>query len=198
MTNNANKKFSQIVRQNIGTIMMVALAALLLFSPDCKAWVLRQLLRTGLFNAHLSATTADTNVVQNFSISLKNGNTVNIASLHGKVIFLNFWASWCPPCRAEFPGIAQLYNRFKNDGRVVFLFIDEDNDINAGEQFLRQEKYDLPLARRDGKIPATVYNGSLPTTAIIDKTGKLRFNHEGFAGYNSPEFINQLNQLIKE
>ncbi len=198
MTDNLSvKKIPQYVRNNYGFIMMLGVIALLIFNPAAKAWVMQQLLRTGIFNAQLTTKAAGTSSVQDFSVGFKDGKTVHITSLRGKVVFINFWASWCPPCRAEFPGMVKLYQHFKNNDDVVFLFIDEDNNLSTGERFLLKENYDLPIAIEAGDVPSAIYNGSLPTTAIIDKSGKLIFHHEGFAGYGGDEFIGQLEELVK-
>lgn len=188
----------QFIRRNFGSVIMIAIAALLIFSPAAKGWVMRQMLRTGFFNAHIDKANTVAPAVADFSLNLKDGRTVNISALRGKVVFLNFWASWCPPCRAEFPGLVTLYSHFKNNPKVVFLFIDEDDELSTGERFVRQQNYGLPLAMRAGNVPSAIYKGTLPTTVIVDKTGKISFHHEGFAGYDGAEFTNQLEQLIKE
>jgi len=118
--------------------------------------------------------------------------------LRGKVVFINFWASWCPPCRAEFPSIETLYTRFKNHPDIFFLMINKDSDPSAAHNYLEKEKYSVPFYQTNDNVPGEVYSGSLPTTVVLDKAGKIRFHHEGFANYGTGQFVKQIEELIKE
>src|SRR5688572_15469563 len=107
-----------------GNYLFVGLILLLLFNPSAKAWLMRQFMAVGLFKAEMNnkATAKDTtSIVAHFSYRDEKGNTFSTADLAGKVVFINFWASWCPPCRAEMPALNDLYNQFRNDDRFVFL-----------------------------------------------------------------------------
>lgn len=188
----------QWLRNHWGSVILIVFIALMIFSPASKAWVMQQLLRTGLFNAHVVDTERKTGPGVDFSLGLKDGRTIRMSSLKGKVVFINFWASWCPPCRAEFPRMIKLYNRFKDDDRIMFLFVNEDDNLQTAEEYLNRENYQLPLAFNQGGIPSAIYSGNLPTTIVLNKTGQLRYRHEGFAAYDSPEFMAQLEHLIKE
>ncbi|WP_276088096.1 TlpA disulfide reductase family protein [Pedobacter sp. JY14-1] len=188
----------QWLRNHWGSVILIIFIALMVFSPASKAWVMQQLLRTGLFNAHVADTERKAGPGVDFSLGLKDGRTIRMSSLKGKVVFINFWASWCPPCRAEFPGMIKLYNRFKDDDRIIFLFVNEDDNLQTAEEYLNRENYQLPLALNQGGIPSAIYSGNLPTTIVLDKTGQLRYRHEGFAAYDSPEFMAQLEHLVKE
>ena len=111
---------------------------------------------------------------------------------------INFWATWCPPCLAELPSIQNLHNRFKNDDRVVFMMVDVDHKINESTTFLLKRSFDLPVYS-PGNIPdQAVYDGTLPTTLILDKEGKALLHHSGIGRYDTPSIIqlleNELNQ----
>ncbi len=188
----------QWLRNHWGSVILFVFIALMVFSPASKAWVMQQLLRTGLFNAHVVDTERKAGPGVDFSLGLKDGRTIRMSSLKGKVVFINFWASWCPPCRAEFPGMIKLYNRFKDDDRIIFLFVNEDDNLQTAEEYLNRENYQLPLALNQDGIPSAIYSGNLPTTIVLNKTGQLRYRHEGFAAYDSPEFMAQLEHLVKE
>jgi len=188
----------QWLRNHWGSVILIVFIALMIFSPASKTWVMQQLLRTGLFNAHVVDTERKAGPGVDFSLGLKDGRTIHMYSLKGKVVFINFWASWCPPCRAEFPGMIKLYNRFKDDDRIIFLFVNEDDNLHTAEEYLNRENYQLHLALNQGGIPSAIYSGNLPTTIVLDKNGQLRYRHEGFAAYDSPEFMAQLEHLVKE
>jgi thiol-disulfide isomerase/thioredoxin len=112
------------------------------------------------------------------------------------VVFINFWATWCPPCRAEMPSLQELYNELKDDHRIVFLFINEDEDVAKAKRYLQKEQYTMPLLTRTGNIPAAFYSGTLPTTVILNKEGQVIFKHEGIAAYNTGAFIQQLKENL--
>lgn len=190
----------QYIRKNAFTIVMVIFVGIMFFSPDAKSFVLRQLMATGLFNASMDKKDAGTANQANtdFDFTDEKGNVQNTASLRGKVVFINFWASWCPPCRAEFPSIETLYTQFKDNPDMVFLTINEDNDPAAGKAYLEKEKFSVPMYQSNGNVPAEIYSGSLPTTVVLDKNGKVRLHHAGFANYASDKFVNQVKELINE
>lgn len=199
--NTPTSKLWTWIQKNISTLLMVIVLAVLLISPDAKTFVLRQLIATGLFNAKIEVPDTKVSHAQpnaDFGFSDENGNQMHTADLRGKVVFINFWASWCPPCRAEFPSIQRLYNRFKDDADVVFLSMNEDTDFATGKTYLEQESFSFPMYRSTSNIPSEVYSGVLPTTLVLDKGGRIRLHHTGFANYASDTFISQLQALIDE
>ena len=193
-------QFWQYIRKSGFTMVMVILIGVLFVSPDAKSFLLRQLMATGIFNASIDKKDTDTvnQVNSDFNFFDEKGNVVNTSSLRGKVVFINFWASWCPPCRAEFPSIEKLYSTFKDHPDFFFLTINEDNDIAVAREYLNREKFSVPLYRSSGNVPAEIYAGSLPTTLVLDKTGKIRFHHTGFANYTSEKFIEQMKELMED
>ena len=114
------------------------------------------------------------------------------------MVFINFWASWCPPCRAEFPSIEKLYTKFKDHPKVFFLTINEDEDPAMAHAYLKDENSSIPFFKVTGNVPNVIYKGALPTTVVLDKKGNIRFHHEGFADYSSDKFMKQIEDMIKE
>jgi hypothetical protein len=76
--------------------------------------------------------------------------------------------------------------------------VNEDGNLSAAKAFLEKENYMLSLFRTHGNVPEVIYTGTLPTTVVLDKTGKIRYHHAGFANYGSVAFVNQIEKLIKE
>ena len=182
-----------------GNFLFFGLILLLLFNPSAKAWLLRQLMEIGLFKAEIKKEASLTNMTAaatTFSFRNEKNAVVSTADLKGKIVFINFWATWCPPCIAEMPSLNDLYKQFRDDDQFVFLFINEDEDVANAKTFLQKEEYSLPLMTRAGSIPADIYSGTLPTTLVLNKEGKIVFRHEGLANYNSTKFINQLKALL--
>lgn len=179
------------------SILFCGLIIVFLFNLNAKAWVLQQILSTHIFLPDIKKEISNKNTspTANFSFSDENGNTATISELKGKVIFINFWASWCPPCRAEMPSLDKLYTRLKNDNRFVFLFINEDEDYSKAIAFLKSKNFEIPVYKSQN-IPATIFTGTLPTTIVLDKDGHIVLKHEGMAAYDSNNFYLQLKALL--
>lgn len=192
------------LRKNWSTTLLVAIFAVLLVNPDAKAWLMRQLASTGLFNSNIEEKTTEsqaeetTTVLPNLSVADDKGNIINTSELKSKVVFINFWASWCPPCRAEFPSIQTFYDKYKDQKDLVFLGVNLDDDASAGKMYLEKEKFSIPFVLPTGNIPNEFFSGSLPTTVVLDKAGKIRMHHAGMADYSKESFYEEINQLLKE
>lgn len=177
----------------IGGMLFVVL------NTNAKSWVLKQLVSVGLFQAEIKKeSTADKRPSQSpsFSYAGADGKTVSTADLKGKVVFINFWATWCPPCRAEMPTLDALYRKLKDDTRFVFLFMNEDDNQPKANDYLKSNGYAFPLVVPAGTIPGELYSGTLPTTLVLDKEGKVVMKHEGLANYNTDKFLEQLKGLL--
>lgn len=124
-----------------------------------------------------------------FSLSLRNqqGEQVDMEDLRGKVIFLNLWATWCPPCIAEMPGIDALAKKME-DEEVVFLMLSLDQDFEKARAFHKRKGFSFDVYEVDGKLPKMYYSQSIPTTFVISAKGELVLTHTGMADYNTKEF----------
>ncbi len=191
-------KFYKAVKKNAVTILLSGFVLVLIASSGAKSWLLQQLVSVGLFNAKIKKDGPNEISVEEVSFSFTDatGKTTNVISLKGKVVFINFWASWCPPCRAEMPSLDKLYKKLKNDNRFVFLFINEDEDKAKAIQYLDKNHFNFPLYHRSEDVPAGIFSGTLPTTVVLNRQGEVVLKHEGLAGYNTNEFIKQLKDLL--
>ena len=120
---------------------------------------------------------------------------VSLAELKGKVVFLNFWATWCPPCRAEMKSINELHAKFINNKNLVFLMVDADSDYKKAKKYMDRKKYSLPIYEPASSIPDFIFSGSLPTTIILDKKGNIVFNQQGAVDFSNPRIFAFLNSL---
>ena len=126
-----------------------------------------------------------------------NGAVVHLSDLKGKVVFINFWATWCPPCIAEMPSIDRLHKKYKEGDDVVFLLVDVDRNFRSSVEFMKRQKFSLPVYIAETAIPIAYFSGSMPTTIILDKAGNVVFQHIGAADYDNTKvesFIDQLRQ----
>jgi thiol-disulfide isomerase/thioredoxin len=199
-----NKEKKGISFSNVFYGILIALTILFTFSVDAKAWLISGLMNIGLFQPDIPSDSSLVTGNNQYNqpdlpeISFKDGqgNQVSLSSLHGKVVFINFWATWCPPCIAEMPTINKLYSKFKNNEGIAFIMVDVDNDYAASKKFMDKHKFALPLYVPVGNIPSTFLTGSIPTTVIINKEGKMMLKHEGAANYANPGVADLLQELI--
>lgn len=138
------------------------------------------------------------NIVPDLKFKDEKGNIVSLHSLKGKVVFINLWATWCPPCIREMPSIDELRKTFKDNEDLVFLMVDVDGNIEKAANFMKNKKFDLPVHIRASEIPRELFNGSIPTTIIIDKQNKIAGRHIGGADYASPKIIEIIKELLSE
>ena len=129
----------------------------------------------------------------NLKLRDAKGNVVSLEKYKGKVIFLNFWATWCPPCVAEMPSIEKLYKDMGND--VVFVMLSFDKNFETAKAYMERKDYGLPIYEQAGPMPAVYESTALPTTYVIDAEGNIALTHKGMADYNNEEFREFLNSL---
>ena len=198
--NPPENKFLSFIR-NYGFSTLMGVAVVIMFvSPDAKSFVLRQLMHTGLFNASIDKVDSDPSSlpVVDFAFEDGSGDVSNTSSLRGKVVFINFWATWCPPCIAEMPSINKLYDVYRDNENVVFIMADVDNKYEQSVKFMEDKDLTLPVHVPAGEIPGDWLGGAIPTTVILDKTGAIAARHEGMADYSRKEVIDFIQNLIDE
>jgi thiol-disulfide isomerase/thioredoxin len=129
-----------------------------------------------------------------FSITADNGRTVSLPSFGGKILVLNFWASWCPPCVQETPSLSQFATRYADKG-VVVLAVSVDRDANAYQKFLNKYKPAFLTVRED-KLHADYGTFMYPETYIIDAKGRVVEKFAEEVDWNSPKVIQLMNSLL--
>lgn len=125
--------------------------------------------------------------IPSFTILDINGAKVNLQSVAGKKIFVNLWATWCPPCRAEMPQIEKLY-RAADKNKAAFLLISLDDNFEKAKKFVKRKKLDLPIYYPLDSLPELFQVQGIPATFIFNEQGELVQQVEGGANYNTPEY----------
>lgn len=137
-------------------------------------------------------------ISEDFLLQDLQGNTVEFGSLKNKVIFLNIWATWCPPCVAEMPGIQSLYDKVKGNKNIAFVMLSVDqNGMEKVKKFIAKKGYTFPVYLPAGSIPAAFQTQSIPTTFILSRDGAIATKHSGMADYDSPKVKEFLEGLAK-
>lgn len=125
-----------------------------------------------------------------------NGKAIHSADFQGKVVILDFWATWCPPCRAEIPGFIELQKRHEKDGLVVIGISLDRGDPAGVKSFLKKNGVNYPVAfGTEAMVRAFGNIESIPTTFILDRAGRIVTKQEGFA--DKEEFEKEIKPLLK-
>lgn len=125
----------------------------------------------------------------------ENNNKVDFSTFKGKVVFVNNWASWCPPCIAEMPSIQQLKNKLKGED-IVFVMVSFDDDPAKAKKFVSKRGFDFDVYFPGENYPYPT--ASIPATFILNKAGEVISEHVGMADYSSDELADQLKALSNE
>ena len=151
-------------------------------------------LKTGLIRPKTEKTADFGFADYNFSLVNQAGKLLDVNSLKGKVIFLNFWATWCSPCVAEMPDINNLYKGLGNEN-IVFLMISVDDDFVKAKKFAEKRRFSFNVYYPASSIPNVFSGNVVPTTYIISPGGKILVKKEGMAQYNTDSFRKFLKSL---
>lgn len=112
---------------------------------------------------------------KDFNVAALEGGKLRLADLKGKVVFLNLWATWCPPCMEEMPAMERLWQRYKDQGLVVIALSMDSAGAKVVKPFIEQAKYTYRVALDPKMEIAELYGArSVPSTFIIDRSGTLR------------------------
>ena len=123
----------------------------------------------------------------------RDGQYVNLADYKGKVVLINNWATWCPPCVAEMPSLVRLYPEYKD--KVVFLFVAQDKPEKV-QMFLQKNTWDIPVYYMQSNPPAMLQSSTIPATFIIDKNGYIVVKKTGAADWSSGQVHRILDKLV--
>ena len=206
MNPNQNYKTESSVKKhwlnfsNISTFVLAVLLLAMIVNPNIKAFVIQGLMKVGFFQPDVPVNSSgkdkNNKVIPEAVFVDGDHNTIKLSDLRGKVIFLNFWATWCPPCIAEMPSVNKLYQRYKTKNDIVFLMIDADGNYAKAKTFMDKKGFDLPVYTQASEIPESLFGNSLPTAVIINPEGQIVFRHEGGADYANPKFFDFIDQLL--
>jgi thiol-disulfide isomerase/thioredoxin len=136
--------------------------------------------------------------IVDFELLDLSGTTRRLSDFNGKVVFLNFWATWCGPCRFEMPSMEKLYQRFKASGlEIVAVNLQEDRD--SVQRFVDEYVLSFPvLLDTTGSVGATYGARSIPITYIVDREGFVRAGTIGSREWDTEEYIHFFEKLLAE
>lgn len=149
----------------------------------------RVLLSTGILRPDTEIDASDFQKASfNMPMITINGDRTSLKEYEGKTIFLNFWATWCPPCIAEMPNIQDLYEDISENESIVFVMLSLDEDHEKARSFVERKEFTMPVYFLQGRQPG-VYNSTVvPTTYVISPEGNIVLEKRGMAKYNTSGF----------
>lgn len=133
-----------------------------------------------------------------FNLASRDGKEVSLTQYHGQVVMINFWASWCGPCRQEMPLLESIYKKYNKLG-FTLLGVNVEPDSKAAEEWLKATPVSFPiLFDKDSKVSKLYDVAGMPSTVIIDRAGKVRVLHRGYKPGDENEYLDSIRTLVRE
>jgi peroxiredoxin len=161
-----------------------------------------RLKKNGFFLAAIllaaTAAWAANDAAPEFSLPDESGATVSLDDFDGQVVLINFWASWCGPCREEMPLLEALHKRYESLG-FTMLGVNVEEDSAAAEKFLQGTAVSFPiLFDRENSVSKLYDVIAMPSTVIVGRDGTVRYIHHGYEPGYENDYQDQIRQLIRE
>lgn len=133
-----------------------------------------------------------------FTLAARSGANVSLAQYRGQVVMLNFWASWCGPCRQEMPLLDSIYKKYSRLG-FTLIGVNVEPDANAANDWLKQTPVSFPiLYDKESKVSRMYDVEGMPSTVIIDRKGKVRALHRGYKPGDENDYLDSIRTLVRE
>jgi peroxiredoxin len=137
-------------------------------------------------------------IAPGFALDSRDGGAVSLADLKGQVVMVNFWASWCGPCRQEMPHLEALYQRYSSLG-FTLLGVNVDKDGADAREFLEETPVSFPVLFDPESQVSELYEVvAMPSTVLVDRNGNMRFIHHGYKPGYENDYQAQIRALLRE
>lgn len=186
------------IKKNISNILFI-LFIIFLFTPygmPVRSLMIKgvSIVKTKIFPVEMDEDDKVKIDTYNWELAKLTGERINFEAFQDKVIVVNFWATWCPPCIAEMPGFQKLYDEYGD--RVSFLFVANDEKDKV-QKFIEKKGYTFPVYFQVSNAPQQMQSSSLPTTYFLDTEGKIHVYQVGAADWNSKKVKEVLDNLLQ-
>ena len=141
--------------------------------------------------------TSDAKIAPDFTLKNLQGKEVGLKEFRGKVVLLNFWATWCSPCRVEIPSMVELYSKYKGRGlEIIGVNLDQLGKSEV-EKFSREHKMNFPVLLNPSGNVASLYGvRAIPTTFFLDRNGKISGKISGAVDWTAEENLSRIDSLL--
>ncbi len=159
-------------------------------------------LSVALLTAHLLVTAANAATLDkaapDFTLKSLQGKNLKLSEMAGNVVLLNFWASWCGPCRQEMPLLNDLHNKYEPLGFTV-IGVNVEQETELARSFIANSPVDFPILLDSSNKVSQLYDViAMPTTVLIDRDGKMRYLHKGYQAGDEKIYQKMVKKLIRE
>jgi peroxiredoxin len=145
-----------------------------------------------------AATAAGDGPAPTFTLPARGGSTIQLSQFKGQVVMINFWASWCVPCRKEMPLLETIYKKYKPLG-FTLIGVNVEPDQKDAEKFLAQTPVTFPVLFDAKSQVSGLYNVQvMPTTVFIDRKGNVRMVHQSYQDGAENQYMDQIRTLLRE
>lgn len=193
------KQILNWIKPVIGALLLIAVLQATGLMSSVSFYAQSALLKTGVRNASTKPLKNPETFDYNFTVRNTAGERIKFERYKGKVVFLNLWATWCGPCRAEMPTIQTLFEKMDSTGvEFVILSVDRDSDEPKIAKYINQYQYSFPVYRPSGMLTPQLDVPGIPTTFIINKEGKIIAKEVGATNFDTPKFRKFLSQLVQQ
>ena len=132
-----------------------------------------------------------------FTLRNLENNRVNLSDFKGQVVIINFWATWCAPCRVEMPAFETLYRRYRSEGLTLLAVSLDKGGIDIVRNFVEERKLSFPvLMDMEGTVERMYPSFSIPTTYVIDRKGRIATRVDGAKNWKSKETFEAVEYLL--
>ena len=133
-----------------------------------------------------------------FALKSSTGENLRLSEYRGDVVMINFWATWCGPCRQEMPLLDQLYTRYERVG-FNLLGVNIDDDSNRAMDMIRELGVNFPVLFDARKEVSKLYDvDAMPVTVLVDREGNVRYVHQGYKPGYEEKYLDQVRSLLRE
>lgn len=199
MTENTSKKrkWKKTLIAGAATLGLLATLFVAKYYVDVRGSAQQVLLWTGIVQPDMERPAAEREPVDiDMPLVSLSGEETNLNQFQGKVVFVNFWATWCAPCIEEMPNIQSLYERYEDNPDIAFLMVSVDEKADKARGFIQEKGFTFPVFMLDGKRPPKLQREIIPSTFVIDKQNRIAVSREGMSKYNTKRFNAFLTSLI--
>ena len=153
----------------------------------------------GMFAASsLASSSLEGRVAPDFALKSSTGDNMRLSEYRGDVVMINFWATWCGPCRQEMPLLDELYSRYNRVG-FNLLGVNIDDDSRRAMQMVEELGVNFPVLFDARKEVSKLYEvEAMPVTVIVDRSGTVRYVHHGYKPGYEEKYLDQIRSLLRE
>jgi len=185
------KKSFQLLKPWVSAVVVVIILQITGLLSGLSFLAQSAMLKTGLADASVEEAKDLGDFNYDFKIKDLEGNRIDFSEFKNKVVFLNLWATWCGPCRAEMPTIQKLYEKAKDDESIKFVILSLDKDADKGKviKYLKDKGFTFDGYMPSGYLTTQLNVPNIPTTYVVSKEGKILTKEVGTTNFNTTKFF---------